>query len=248
MKKLLFIIAMAISNLSFAQITLEQTYVSSGFSSINAFNTDSGINFFTSDNLLNQIKIYNSNHILIKTVNVPVDSGSRLSSIWFPSDKLFNSDNLVEMIIVTFNTTTFAKKMELINEDGVVLQNLGNRTEAMLIRLANGNYKLETRINDSVGFDFDIYNLTGTLSVAQVGLFRDMIIAYPNPTENRINFTSHLADGESATIEIFDFNGKKVLQKNIITENGIVNLDVSELSSGVYICKLNGETNKFIKN
>lgn len=249
MKKTLLSIALVMfANLSFSQMTLEQTYVSKVFSPLNAFNTDNGINYFTVDNLINQLKIYNSSHLLIKTVNVPVDSGHSLNKIYFPSDKLFNSDNLIEMIIVTFNTTTFIKKMVLINENGTVLQNLGNRTEVMLIRLANGSYKLETRINDSVGFDYDIYNLTGTLSVAQVGLFREMIIAYPNPTENRINFTSDLNDGESTTIEVFDLNGKKILQKNIITENGVANLDVNELSSGVYIYKFNGKTSKFIKN
>jgi hypothetical protein len=248
MKKIIFFIVTAtFTNLALAQMTLEQSYVSKVFSSINAFNTDSGINYFTVDNLVNQLKIYDANHVLIKTVNVPVDSGHKFSQIFLPTDRLFNSDDLIEMIILTFNSTTYVKKMVLINENGVILQNLGNRTEVMLIKLANGSYKLETRINDINGFDYDIYNLPGTLSVAQVGLFRDSIIAFPNPTQNVINFTSDLMDGEISNLEIFDLSGKMILQKNVITENQRVSIDISDFSTGVYICKLNGKINKFSK-
>jgi len=36
--------------------------------------------------------------------------------------------------------------------------------------------------------------------------------------------------------------------KNVTGGNNEINLDVTALSNGVYIYKLNGQTNKFIKN
>ena len=70
---------------------------------------------------------------------------------------------------------------------------------------------------------------------------------FPNPTENRIAITNNLENGQNGILEVFDVNGKKVIQKNVIGENGEINLDVTELSNGVYIYKLNGQTNRFIK-
>ena len=37
------------------------------------------------------------------------------------------------------------------------------------------------------------------------------------------------------------------MQKTVVGENAEINLDVTELSNGVYIYKLNGQTNRFIK-
>lgn len=70
---------------------------------------------------------------------------------------------------------------------------------------------------------------------------------FPNPTENRITITNNLENGQNATLEVFAINGKKVMQKNVVGENGEINLDVTELNEGVYIYKLNGQTNRFVK-
>ena len=42
-------------------------------------------------------------------------------------------------------------------------------------------------------------------------------------------------------------NGKKVMEKNVVGENYEISLNISELISGVYLYRLNDQTNKFIK-
>lgn len=38
------------------------------------------------------------------------------------------------------------------------------------------------------------------------------------------------------------------MQQNVIGEvNGVINLDITELSNGIYSYTLNGQTNRFIK-
>jgi sugar lactone lactonase YvrE len=65
---------------------------------------------------------------------------------------------------------------------------------------------------------------------------------YPNPAQN--NFTIETTDADKQTISLFDVNGKLVLQQAI---NGKTNIDVSNLSNGVYnACIINtgSTTNK----
>ncbi len=247
MKKIILglIATFGISIVSFGQVTLENSYYSKIYSTVNGFNTENGLNYFTVDNISNQLKIYNSTHNLIKTVNIPVDANSFINHIYLPTDKLFNSDNLIEFIVHLNNGPT-NNNMFLMNEDGIVLQQFGNKSEAKVIKSTSGVYKLDLKIYDNGYYDF-IYTLTGTLSVAQQEMLGKQFISFPNPTENKITITNNLENGQNGTLEVFDVNGKKVIQKNVIGENGEINLDVIELSSGVYIYKLNGQTNRFIK-
>jgi len=97
-----------------------------------SFNTQNGINYFTFNNVANTITIYNQNHILVKTVNFPETP----NKIHFITDKLFNNDDLIE-ILYSNNTDT-----KLINENGVLLQTITDRLYARLIKDNGNNFKL----------------------------------------------------------------------------------------------------------
>jgi hypothetical protein len=43
---------------------------------------------------------------------------------------------------------------------------------------------------------------------------------------------------KDAKIEIYDLNGRKLLQKQIPAGTEVIEIDVSSLKSGVYFCKL----------
>lgn len=257
MKKLFLgiIATITFSNLSFGQATFEHSYSSNNNNStrINSFITASGINYYTLNSTLNTISIYNSSHTLVKTVNITVPANSGIDDIFAMSDKLFNSDNLIEFIIVTqqniapFNFISST----LYNENGVILQQFGpNRGYAQIVKDTNNNFKLITcLLNPSTSnqYIYDIYSLTGTLSSSQVTLLAKQFISFPNPTESTLTITNILNKDENANLEVFDINGKKVLESYITGENDHINIDTTQLASGVYIYKLKGETNRFIK-
>ena len=73
------------------------------------------------------------------------------------------------------------------------------------------------------------------------------LILHPNPAQESLNIT--LPSTESATLEVFDLNGKLLQSKNVQKER--IQLDVSELSQGTYILKYSLDetiiTNKFVK-
>lgn len=250
MKKIILLITIAISNISFGQITLEQTYTTEGFNNFPksyAFHTDNGLNYYTVNSIENKVLLYNASHVLYKTVIPNLGSGYNISTLYLATDKLFNSNQNLEFIVVSSNDL-LGSKMTLVDEDGVNLFEFGDRWEANVIKNSDTNYKLIVSTDKQSPNYYDIYNLPGTLSILQQQyISNNQLFGYPNPTSNRITIINSLKSGENGKLEVFDINGKKVMQKNVSGENGEISLDVTELSNGVYIYKLNGQTNRFIK-
>ncbi|WP_298416723.1 T9SS type A sorting domain-containing protein [uncultured Kordia sp.] len=98
-------------------------------------------------------------------------------------------------------------------------------------------------------FDFNAPVITNTfettfvelLSVAEVDDIH--ITTYPNPANDILHISFHT--NEKAIIELYDVQGKQVLQKNMEGMN--VSLKVSKLKSGIYFMKVTTETKQFMK-
>lgn len=258
-KNLFLLIPFLFATFCFGQATLEQSYSTTNFVSFKAenecyaFNTQSGLNYFTFNILTNTMQVYNESHSLIKTIifpETPID-------IIFVTDKLFNNDNFIE-ILYSYNTDTsgYEISLKLINENGLTIQTFSDKKSAKIIKNNNFNFKLivskSVLLSGAGGstntYDYDVYSLSGTLSLNQQHLYlKNSLVGFPNPTENTISITNNLKDKINEVLEVFDSNGKKILQKIIIDSNDEINLDTSKLSNGIYIYKLNGQSNKFIK-
>jgi hypothetical protein len=249
--KFLSIIATVfISNLSNGQITLEHNYITDGYFNYEqqyAIHTENSLFYYTLNTTENKVLIYDSAHTLYKTVTLDVGAGFTIRKLFLPTDKLFNSNNKIEFIIISNNGSN-PNKMTLFDEDGENLYEFGNRWVAQYIKIADADYKLLVGTDGISPNYYDIYDLSGTLNInQQQSLNKNEIFGFPNPTKNKISITNNLKNGQVAVLEIFDSNGRKVIEKNIVGESGEIDLDVSQLSSGIYIYKLNGQTNKFLK-
>ncbi|CAH8296040.1 putative secreted protein (Por secretion system target) [Mariniflexile fucanivorans] len=258
MKKIILTIFILTSCATFSQITFEHTYSTTGFSDNKGFffNTDNASYHYTLDNINNEMHIYTETHSLYKTVNLPVDLGSEVTTVLFATDKLFNNDSLIEFIIITETPydpiSGITYKMTILNENSIVIQQLGNREIAYIVKTNSNNYKLITMVGTDANpsnplSTVDVYSLAGTLSVNQVGLLSKKIKSYPNPTENLINITNPLNSNESATLSVFSVNGQLVLEKKVFENEKLIQLDVSSLPNGLYLYKINDYSNKFIK-
>lgn len=252
-------IAMLLTNLSFGQATLEHSYSTTNFAKFNAenesyaFKTQNGINYFRFDYLNNNMNVYNENHILTKVIifpNTPQD-------IIFITDKLFNNDNFIE-ILFSYHTdiSGYETSLKLINENGLTIQTFSDRKSAKIIKNNNLNFKLITSksilLSGAGGstntYDYDVYSLTGILSLNQEEVYlKNSLVGFPNPTENIISISNNLENKINEVLEVFDSSGRKVMEKNISNSNEEIFIDVSNFSSGIFIFKLNGQTNKFIK-
>jgi len=64
------------------------------------------------------------------------------------------------------------------------------------------------------------------------------VTVYPNPAREGFRVTGYGLQVEGAAIELYDLNGRKVLENHIHVGTETMEIDVSSLKSGVYLCRL----------
>jgi len=60
----------------------------------------------------------------------------------------------------------------------------------------------------------------------------------PNPTKSKIEIKSSEFATKNCTLELHDLYGKTLLVKQIATRNEKLEIDVSNLASGIYFCTM----------
>jgi hypothetical protein len=89
---------------------------------------------------------------------------------------------------------------------------------------------------------FDMFNITSGPQTGIEDLSTETLIIYPNPTRDNIVVESVL----KGDLEIQNILGETIISTTKETEKKVI--DVSNLSSGIYIIKLGKESRKFLKN
>ncbi|MDQ3683347.1 MAG: T9SS type A sorting domain-containing protein, partial [Bacteroidota bacterium] len=70
---------------------------------------------------------------------------------------------------------------------------------------------------------------------------------FPNPASTNFRLYLSLANQQNSDIEMYSIDGKRVYQK-LVPANGIVDIDASRYSSGVYLLKIRqGEFKKTLR-
>lgn len=100
MKKILLLVAAAISFSTQAQITFDNSYTGVGGIDLylNKLQT-SGYKYTEVNANNNTIKLYNLNHSLFKTITIPNVPGSKY--VFYVTENLFDTDNLIEYVLMT---------------------------------------------------------------------------------------------------------------------------------------------------
>jgi len=98
-------------------------------------------------------------------------------------------------------------------------------------------YRYSNNSTNSNMISVDVVN--STTGINQLSSNNNQLTIYPNPAQN--NFTIETSSTEKQILNIFDVNGKLVLQQNI---QGKITIDASNLNAGVYNININGTVNK----
>lgn len=85
------------------------------------------------------------------------------------------------------------------------------------------------------------YNFT---DVEDASEYENGIVVYPNPGSNKLNILSQ--DNNVSTLQIFDFQGRLVYEKDI--DAVITTIDTDSWSAGLYIWKIGHDSGKWIKS
>ena len=83
---------------------------------------------------------------------------------------------------------------------------------------------------------FDAVEETSTIS--------NSVAIYPNPGKNVLNVVT--SDDNSAKLQVFDFQGRIILEKDI--ENGMTTINTETWPAGLYFWKVGNEAGKWIKS
>ena len=71
----------------------------------------------------------------------------------------------------------------------------------------------------------------------------DNVVVYPNPTESSILFKS-MESLNNEKVAIYNTNGQLITEKTILSDNSV---DLSNLSTGIYLIQLSSEPKKSFK-
>jgi hypothetical protein len=80
----------------------------------------------------------------------------------------------------------------------------------------------------------EVSGIGGQTETPQINLF-------PNPAREKFQVEGFGLQIYGGKVEIYDLNGRKLLQKHIPTGTENIEVDVSHLKNGVYFCRLISE-------
>lgn len=263
MKKIILIILISLGMNVKGQINFEQTYDSAGtynFCQGQACQLVmvkfeiSGERYVKINKCGKNMKIYNLNHNLLKTIDLtflPNDGPPyyQTGPLLYLSEKLFNTDNKIEFMYVMTSPTM---STNIYNEDGNLLF---TEPAAPLVQI--NVHQLQYPIyNTSLGTKMilsyttgiaKVFGLTGTLTTAMQKANEDLHETngfaisnpMPNPVSTNTQLNYVLPEGiKEGDIVLYDMQGKEV--KRFKVDNTFDNLliSTSDISAGTYFYQL----------
>jgi hypothetical protein len=234
-----------------AQLSMENIYSSSAGLTKLAL---SGYKYFVMDVANSQCRIYNMNHSLWKTINLPIPAGMYLSDIKYVSETLFNLDSKVELAYIYYSYDTtyyyYTYGTRVLTEDGVELLNIpgGGYVDARNTDV-NGTkfmvYVYDYSVSPYTVFT-RVYALPGQLITSdgsEIQADGGNLPAYPNPARSVVTIPYTLPEGmNEAELIITDTRGTVIRSFLVDRTFSDLSVDISGFPRGVYFYRLLGDT------
>jgi hypothetical protein len=199
---------------------------------------------WSNGSFLNEIIVSTSGDYFVTTSNTcGVDTSNIISLLEYPLPTPSIIDSITYLTIDSAIYTTYQWYL-----DGVAIQGANN---AIYYYTGNGEYSVQvTNLNGCDG-------TSDSINILTVGLFSNSICdkyaikCYPNPANEILNILSNFEFALPIQVRIVDMIGNHIIYKEIsFLENGLLNyqINIGNLSSGVYFIYINENKFKFIKN
>ncbi len=116
------------------------------------------------------------------------------------------------------------------------------RDDALKICLDHENNVIITGETHSGPSSYDIGTIKYSQSTSVEELTQSIAFnIYPNPAASFVSLQSAAFSQQSALVEIYDLNGRKLIEKQFRARSEPVEIDVSSLQGGIYFCRLTSE-------
>jgi hypothetical protein len=245
MKKLALTIALGlITGLSvLAQPVFENTYSESA--TICRLESLGEI-YYSMDVVNKQFLVYSMDHSLLKSVPLPTPEGYYLEDVRLVSEKLFNTDELLELVYIyskyvpTETSYYFTFEARLINEHGAILLSFPGVGFTEVIETGDHGTKF-------LAYEYDysvipyrtythVYSLPGKTTKSADRQVTGAGNAYPNPAAGLVHIPVSLPEGvPSGSLEIADVNGRIIMRFPVTPSTGEVVIPGRQLAPGTYI-------------
>jgi len=216
--------------------------------------------------LQNRVAFFNNNLVgnFDKLITQPIYLDNELSNPYLSFDVSYSltSDSIEDALLVevsqdcgtTFSDTIYFKSGKFLSTD---IQNNSSNSSYNTFRKEFVSLKkfLGKRINISFltrskgGNNIFLDNIN--LSNRSLEDFNPLVFEiFPNPSSGIFNLYFEDFSIENFDLSIFDISGKLILDKNYSFTNGIsrmVSLNLSSLSKGIYLLKVNANNNSVVK-
>lgn len=233
----------------FAQPQLEKTYSESA--SICELESVGEV-YYSMDVITKQCHIYRMDHSLYKSISIPCPEGYYLSDLQYVSEKLFNGDDLVELVytytkyVPTTNSYYYTYETRLINENGVVLLTVPGAGFTEVLETTGHGKKFLVYEYDYSVIPYRTYTHVYSLPEANTksGHSLEPVIglgeAFPNPAGDQVNIPLQLPSGiEFGTLEIVELSGQRVMSQPVHRSASSLAIPTNQLVSGAYLYYVN---------
>lgn len=236
MKKITLVFVSSLSMIILhAQITFEHTY--NGYTGV-ADLVNSGCKYYVADKQAGQLKLYNTNHTLWKSINLSIPAGFEFSYVYHVAEMLYSLDGTVGFVFTYYKTSpSIVYEARVINENGTVLLTVANATSAFPYQVCNEGAKLIATLTDYTSgiTSSKVFSLPGDLYTDMDKNYSDFLPAYPNPASATVRIPYQLTDGlQDGIISLFDANGNEIRTYQIEKENNELIIGTGMLDPGIY--------------
>lgn len=265
MKKTFIALLIIASTSSFAQITLQHTYphAGTGIASLRLVNlSSSGYKYYTNDT--SSITLYNLNHTIFRTINIPaLNIGFGSLFVSYVSEQLFNTNPAdIEYFVQFTQTGSSIGHSRVFDDVGNVLfsqdsTNLGN-SWAYNGNQNNISYTPSGWVMILPAYSYNdpsyVYSLPGTLPcedcsnsvVASIGTNNNnngmktgSVSNYPNPTSGQTTVAYEFPQGVTVgDLVFYDMAGREVKRFKVSSAFSDIVVTTSDLAAGTYYYEL----------
>lgn len=155
MKKLILGILMLLTTIGYGQIELEHNYGQGN--AIRVKLTNSGEKYYLYDDEDGQLKIYNADHTLWKSIDIPGAETALSVNVTHVSETKINPDNQIEITVAILDEETFEYTAYVMNESGNILLSIDGATYIELSEIEGLQNKL--LVNNTILDASSVYSI-----------------------------------------------------------------------------------------
>jgi len=213
----------------------------------------SGYKYYTMDVSLKQCQIYNLDHSVFKTFNLTLPTGYDLYDIQQVSEHLFNDDDLVEIVAISYHyneTETgwwyYTYETIVVNENGQVILKVPGAGHTEVVDLGEDGKKFLVWIYDNSVYPYIIHTNVYDLPEQQSQTTKSEILAvqpellgnpYPNPASGSFSVPLNHT-GPGGNLNLHNMQGGFIRSFNITGQEKNIMLPAEDLAPGTYIINL----------